>query len=72
MIFVSKFTILKSYVKFLHVDKNYYLYHESVQRNDNNGNPFAEPSLVFTNISNGYGCFGSFSTIDKDIILPIK
>jgi Domain of unknown function (DUF4249) len=62
----NKSVVLKSYIKFFQVDKNYYLYHESIFRNNNDSNPFAEPSLVFSNIQNGFGCFGSYSATEKE------
>ncbi|GAA4460303.1 hypothetical protein GCM10023189_35220 [Nibrella saemangeumensis] len=49
-------------VSLLHTDVNYYQYHEAVQRQDaTDGNPFAEPVLVTTNIQYGIGCFGAYN-----------
>ncbi|GAA4416043.1 hypothetical protein GCM10023187_47120 [Nibrella viscosa] len=49
-------------VSLLHLDPNYYAYHESVQRQDaTDGNPFAEPVLITTNIVGGIGCFGAYN-----------
>lgn len=42
----------------LNTDKDYYLLHNSL-RNYQEGNPFAEPSLVYTNIKGGLGVFAS-------------
>lgn len=57
------------YISLLVVDENYYKYHKSVQNNNNEGNPFVEPTLLFSNIKNGYGCFGSFNTTDKNFTI---
>jgi Domain of unknown function (DUF4249) len=64
--------VLKSSIKFFHSDKNYYLYHDSIKKTESNGNPFAEPTLVFTNITNGFGCFGSYASVEKEFCLCIK
>ncbi|MFC5412134.1 DUF4249 domain-containing protein [Larkinella bovis] len=46
----------------LHVDKNYYDYHRTLQQqNDIEGNPFSEPVLVATNIEGGLGCFAAYN-----------
>ena len=44
------------------ITKEKYLYLTSLARyNNSNGNPFAEPSLVFNNSSSGFGIFGAGS-----------
>lgn len=54
----------------LHVDKNYYDYHRTLQQqNDIDGNPFAEPVLISTNIEGGLGCFGAYNRTTKTVIL---
>jgi Domain of unknown function (DUF4249) len=68
----NTFKVLKSSIKFFHSDKNYYLYHDSIKKTESNGNPFAEPTLVFTNITNGFGCFGSYASVEKEFCLCIK
>jgi Domain of unknown function (DUF4249) len=47
------------------VDQNYFKYHESIKKNFQNENPFAEPSLTYSNVNNGYGCFGSYASSEK-------
>ena len=42
-------------------DEPYYKYHRSLETS-NNDNPFTEPSLVYTNINNGLGCFAAYNT----------
>jgi hypothetical protein len=44
----------------LNCSREFYLYNKSVPENSFGGNPFAEPSLVFSNMSNGFGCFGAY------------
>lgn len=39
--------------------EDYFLYHRTLQNQDP-GNPFAEPTLVYSNIRNGLGCFGGY------------
>jgi Domain of unknown function (DUF4249) len=41
-------------------EKTYYEYHRAVQQFDND-NPFAEPSLVPSNIKGGLGCFAGYT-----------
>ncbi len=46
----------------MHADVNYYKYHTSaIGHLNNKGNPFAEPSLVFTNIQGGLGIFAAYN-----------
>ncbi|TDE18674.1 DUF4249 domain-containing protein [Dyadobacter psychrotolerans] len=41
-------------------DEAYFKYHRSLQLR-NNENPFSEPSLIFTNINGGLGCFSAYN-----------
>lgn len=55
----------------LHVDENYYRYHDAVERqNQLNENPFAEPVLIPSNIQGGLGCFGAYNR--STITIQIK
>lgn len=46
----------------LNCNRDFYLYNESVEKaRYNTGDPFANPVQVYTNINNGFGCFGSFA-----------
>lgn len=45
---------------------DYYKFHETVN-NYNSGNPFAEPTLVYTNMKNGYGIFAGYIKVTKRI-----
>lgn len=51
---------LKISLLLLHIDEAYFSY-QNVVREWNTDNPFAEPSLIPTNIKGGLGCFGSYS-----------
>lgn len=42
-------------------DEHYFKYHRSVQTRGDSDNPFVEPSLIYTNIEGGLGCFGSYN-----------
>ncbi|MBL0316956.1 MAG: DUF4249 domain-containing protein [Flavobacteriales bacterium] len=46
-------------VYLLHTTEDYYLYKNSLE-NLNFGDPFSEPSLLYSNIENGLGCFTSY------------
>ena len=58
----SSITILSNTIEFmlLSCEKSYYDHHRSVQNFDNN-NPFAEPSLISSNINGGLGCFAAYN-----------
>ena len=43
------------------VDKHYYKYHRSQAIRDNSDSPFTEPTLIYTNIIGGLGCFGAYN-----------
>jgi hypothetical protein len=49
-------------VELLHINKDYYKYIKSLNNYENaNGNPFAEPVNLYSNASNGYGLFTTYS-----------
>jgi hypothetical protein len=62
--------LIRKAIRFLRIDKNYNDYAKAIQQSYNNGNPFVEPSLVASNIKNGYGCFGSYFKLEKEYELP--
>lgn len=43
-------------------DEHYFKYHRSVQTRGDSDNPFVEPSLIYTNIEGGLGCFASYNS----------
>ncbi len=48
---------------FIHCNKEYYLYHNSViQSMNTDGNPFAEPVIIYTNIKGGLGVFSAYTS----------
>lgn len=59
----SSDSLLEAYVRVsaLNCSREFYLYNESVTSSATNGdNPFAEPVLIYSNIKNGFGCFGAY------------
>ena len=49
-------------------DKNYYQYHYSVLTGSRTeGNPFAEPTFVYSNIKGGLGVFAAYNAVDTFI-----
>jgi hypothetical protein len=45
----------------LNCSRDYFLYHQSLHNGAGYSDPFSEPSMVYSNIENGLGCFGSFN-----------
>lgn len=43
-------------------DEHYFKYHRSVQTRGDSDNPFVEPSLIYTNVEGGLGCFGAYNS----------
>lgn len=57
-------------VYLLHLDEPYFRYHEAIQRqNATDGNPFAEPVIISSNITGGIGCFGAYNRTKLTITL---
>ena len=46
----------------LNLDENYYRFYKSLKDHNNSDNPFVEPTLLYTNIDGGLGCFGSYNS----------
>jgi hypothetical protein len=62
---------VNSNLSVLSCNKDFYLYNKSVQNGGlNGGNPFSDPVLIYTNIKNGFGCFGAY--ISNDVLKKIK
>ena len=54
------------------IDKAYYQYLQSININNagvDNGNPFAEPVLTYSNIQGGLGVFAGFNTTPIELVL---
>lgn len=56
-------------VHLLHINEDYYKYYEWL-RNDNDGNPFAEPTLVYTNVVGGLGVFAGYNRYSLRLDMP--
>jgi|GEM_PF-6737406 len=41
-------------------DESYYRFHKTMAMSGESGGPFSEPVIVFSNVTNGLGCFGSY------------
>ncbi|MBQ5424737.1 MAG: DUF4249 family protein, partial [Bacteroidales bacterium] len=55
------------------ISKDYYQYQKSFDLYvENDGNPFAEPTLVKTNVKNGLGILGTASEVTDTIKFTIK
>jgi hypothetical protein len=52
-------------IEILNIDENYYRFYQSLQ--DNNINPFSEPSIMYSNIEGGIGCFGAYNLLKTTI-----
>jgi hypothetical protein len=55
-----KAKIISVLMEVYNTDENYYRYHKSLDNARNSDNPFVEPSLVFTNVNGGLGCFAAY------------
>ena len=60
--------LLGVYLQLLHTDRNYFLYHRSLQQTRGD-NPFTEPALVYTNVRNGLGVFAGYNQYTK-VVTP--
>lgn len=46
-------------------DRTYYLYHQSLRRfRETDGNPFAEPVLIYSNVTGGLGVFAAYNQLN--------
>lgn len=45
-----------------HTDVHYFKYHRSLEMRGNSDNPFIEPTLIYSNVSGGLGCFAAFNS----------
>lgn len=49
------------FIYLLNCTRDYFLYHRSLQNGAGSSDPFSEPTMVYSNIENGLGCFGSYT-----------
>ncbi|CAG5067761.1 hypothetical protein DYBT9623_00484 [Dyadobacter sp. CECT 9623] len=52
------------------IDINYYKYQRSLEIRNSSDNPFAEPTLVYTNVKGGLGCFGAYNAAQIKLTDP--
>jgi hypothetical protein len=57
-----KSKIISVTMEVYNADEHYFKYHRSVQTRGDSDNPFVEPSLIYTNVEGGLGCFGSYNS----------
>ncbi len=53
----------------INCDLNYFEYHKTLQGAQNNMGLFSEPSIVYSNIKGGLGCFGAYSSFETEVAL---
>jgi hypothetical protein len=59
------------YAHLLNTDEHYYRYHQSLNNNYNvDGNPFAEPVLIYSNMNGGLGVFAAYNRMNTT--MPLK
>ncbi|SDG14576.1 protein of unknown function [Dyadobacter soli] len=56
-----KSKIISVTMEVYNTDEHYFKYHRSIQTRGDSDNPFVEPSLIYTNIEGGLGCFGAYN-----------
>lgn len=53
--------VLKSELTVMQCDTAFFAYHKSLNlAYENNGNPFSDPVMIYSNIKGGLGCFGAY------------
>ncbi|MEJ8756000.1 DUF4249 domain-containing protein [Pontibacter sp. H259] len=58
----------KIYAVLVVADAHYYKYHKALsEQSSNNGNPFAEPVIMYTNIKGGLGVFAGYNQVVQSI-----
>jgi hypothetical protein len=45
-----------------HTDVHYFKYHRSLEMRGSSDNPFIEPTLIYSNVSGGLGCFAAYNS----------
>lgn len=68
--FPSEWVLLEDrlYVKAFHASPSYYLYQATLNKNhENDGNPFAEPTPIYTNVEGGYGILASLNPSSREL-----
>lgn len=57
-----KSKIISVTLEVYNTDEHYFRYHRSLETRGSSDNPFVEPSLIYTNIEGGLGCFASYNS----------
>jgi hypothetical protein len=57
-----KSKIISITMEVYNTDEHYFKYHRSLETRGSSDNPFVEPSLIYTNIEGGLGCFASYNS----------
>jgi len=53
------------------VSEDYYKYNVTLAKYEQTqGDPFAQPVQVYSNIENGFGIFGGYSSFSDTLIIP--
>lgn len=53
----------------INCDLNYFEYHKTLQGAQYNMGLFSEPSIVYSNVNGGLGCFGAYSSFEIEVDL---
>jgi len=53
----------------INCDYNYFMYHKTLQTAQNDYGFFTEPSIIYTNIEGGLGCFGGYNSFEIEVNL---
>lgn len=57
-------------ISVLNCSREFYLYNKSIQESGIGAlNPFSDPVMVYTNMSDGYGCFGAYNGSFRSVTL---
>ncbi|MEO6282493.1 MAG: DUF4249 domain-containing protein [Dyadobacter sp.] len=49
-------------MEIFNTDVHYYKYHRSIEVRGDSDNPFSEPTIIYSNIEGGLGCFGAYNS----------
>ncbi len=52
------------------VSKEYYKYHQSINRQLSSGEGLGEPVIIYNNIENGHGIFAGYSSQQDSVVVP--
>jgi hypothetical protein len=55
-------------ISILNCSKEFYLYNKSVNEGGFT-NPFADPVMIYTNMDDGFGCFGAYRAVNRTYVI---